>query len=193
MFSIASCLFAGTNTLVMNLISSFSDDMNDDSEEAEEEEKDRRRKMSLHPRRGSVFSVISDRDYRATDKGESKSPDSAAAGAMTGQLPGIAAVAAAAVAGSNADKEEKAAPKKKKDDWISEYQAGCDWEIYNTALDDVFIGVKFADLAYVIYQRLGVVVFGIQIKDLNTNQTRVSGAQSALLISSVLGLVSMLR
>lgn len=48
---------------------------------------------------------------------------------------------------------------------IREYQKGCDWEIYTTALSPVFQGFKFSDLSYALYLKLGVVLFAIQVTE----------------------------
>ena len=50
--------------------------------------------------------------------------------------------------------------------WITEYQKGCDWEIYTTEMADVFEGAKFIDLAHRIYIKLGVILFALKIRDL---------------------------
>jgi hypothetical protein len=59
--------------------------------------------------------------------------------------------------------------------WMNEYQKGCDWEIYTTEMADKFEGIKFIDLAKTLYLKLGVVLFGLRITDLNlvTNRVRV--------------------
>lgn len=49
--------------------------------------------------------------------------------------------------------------------WMGEYQRGCDWEIYTTELSEIFCGAKFASISEVIYQKLGVVLFAIEIED----------------------------
>lgn len=50
--------------------------------------------------------------------------------------------------------------------WIGEYQRGCDWEVYTTALSDIFVGAKFVALSEVLYQKLGILLFAIEIMDL---------------------------
>jgi hypothetical protein len=50
--------------------------------------------------------------------------------------------------------------------WITEYQKGCDWEIYTTEMADVFEGARFIDLAQRIYSKLGVILFALKIRDL---------------------------
>jgi hypothetical protein len=46
-----------------------------------------------------------------------------------------------------------------------EYQKGCDWEIYTTPLAQIFEGAKFCELAYALYDKIGVVLFALQITD----------------------------
>jgi hypothetical protein len=46
-----------------------------------------------------------------------------------------------------------------------EYQKGCDWEIYTTPLAKVFEGAKFCELSYALYEKIGVVLFAVQITD----------------------------
>mmetsp|Transcript_8231 Transcript_8231/g.15524 ORF Transcript_8231/g.15524 Transcript_8231/m.15524 type:complete len:1217 (+) Transcript_8231:175-3825(+) len=50
--------------------------------------------------------------------------------------------------------------------WITEYQKGCDWEIYTTEMAEVFQGARFIDLAHRIYIKLGVILFALKIRDL---------------------------
>lgn len=57
-----------------------------------------------------------------------------------------------------------------------EYQKGCDWEIYTTPLAKVFEGAKFCELSYALYEKVGVVLFALQITD-----AKVEGASKLLL------------
>jgi hypothetical protein len=52
-------------------------------------------------------------------------------------------------------------------DWIREYKSGCGWEIYTTRLSKLFVGSKFAELSYALYEKKGVVLFALQITDLS--------------------------
>lgn len=49
--------------------------------------------------------------------------------------------------------------------WVDEYKKGCDWEIYTTKLSEIFVGWKFSSLSEYLYQKLGIVLFGLQIED----------------------------
>ena len=49
------------------------------------------------------------------------------------------------------------------DTWEGEYQRGCDWEIYTTKMHVDFVGANFIDVATALYERLGIVLFGLQI------------------------------
>ena len=51
-------------------------------------------------------------------------------------------------------------------DWLMEYKKGCDWEIYTTELSDAFNGAKFCELSNLLYQKMGIILFGLQIHDL---------------------------
>ena len=50
--------------------------------------------------------------------------------------------------------------------WIQEYQKGCDWEIYTTELADVFEGAKFGLLAHQLYNKMGIVLFALRVREL---------------------------
>jgi hypothetical protein len=52
--------------------------------------------------------------------------------------------------------------------WVDEYKRGCDWEIYTTELSDIFVGWRFSTLSDYLYQKLGIVLFGLQMEDLNS-------------------------
>jgi hypothetical protein len=54
--------------------------------------------------------------------------------------------------------------------WVDEYKRGCDWEIYTTELSDIFVGWRFSTLSDYLYQRLGIVLFGLQVEDVNATK-----------------------
>lgn len=41
------------------------------------------------------------------------------------------------------------------------------WEIYTTQLSEVFVNARFCDLSYALYDKIGVVLFALQITDFN--------------------------
>ena len=51
-------------------------------------------------------------------------------------------------------------------DWDAEYKLGAGWEIYTTEIAGRFSGYPFMDIARVFYDRLGVVLFALKVKDL---------------------------
>lgn len=57
------------------------------------------------------------------------------------------------------------------DHWMGEYQRGCDWEIYTTELSEKFEGALFVKLSEMLYQRFGIVLFGLQIEDLQRDRS----------------------
>jgi hypothetical protein len=177
----------------MNLISSFSDVGDEDDAAEEEEEKERKRRMSVNSRRGSVFSVVADRYTKPEPLGSSPTQGhgrghghdgTSANGSVDGQNTHADTEVPNIQSPTQPQTQQQQAKSKKKEDWTHEYQAGCDWEIYCTELASVFVGVKFVDLAYVIYARLGVVVFGVQIVDKVTKQIKVKLAVDRMLIIS---------
>jgi len=54
--------------------------------------------------------------------------------------------------------------------WGEEYNAGCGWEIYTTDISPAFEGVIFKHLACALYEKLEIVLIGLQIEDL-ANET----------------------
>ncbi|CAN0430323.1 unnamed protein product, partial [Ectocarpus fasciculatus] len=54
--------------------------------------------------------------------------------------------------------------------WLEEYEQGCGWEIYTTELSEAFEGQKFVDLAYTLYDKIGIVLFALRIKELKGRQ-----------------------
>jgi hypothetical protein len=54
--------------------------------------------------------------------------------------------------------------------WLEEYEKGCGWEIYITELADAFEGQKFVDLAYTLYDKIGIVLFALRVKELKGRQ-----------------------
>eukprot|EP01039_Chlorochromonas_danica_P002121 gene2121-2315_t len=59
-------------------------------------------------------------------------------------------------------------------EWIREYEHGCGWEIYTTTLAESFEGVPFCDLSYELYNRVGVVLFALEITDLQDGSSKHS-------------------
>jgi hypothetical protein len=101
-------MFPGSNTLLMNLLTSFADD-DDDDDEAEDD-----------------------------GKGDNNETE-------------------------DLDKDDQ-------DNWVGEYQRGCGWEVYTTRLNPMFSGTTFAVLADILYQRIGVVLFGLLVEDLKKDR-----------------------
>jgi hypothetical protein len=56
-------------------------------------------------------------------------------------------------------------------DWLGEYQRGCDWEIYTTELSSVFEGSTFCALSEILYQKLGIVLFALEVEDLQKEKS----------------------
>ena len=174
-------MFPGTNTLIMNLISSFSEIEGDDDDDDERLEIERKRNMDINvSRRGSAYGLSNDYDLFGDDvppvsgSNDANLPDRMGVGTQAPQsLFEKVGTSTRNLLNTSSLSTMGPGQKKKKEDWLSEYQAGCDWEIYSTPLCPVFNGVRFVDLAYVIFQRLGVVVFGLQIKDVKCNLTKV--------------------
>ena len=54
--------------------------------------------------------------------------------------------------------------------WVDEYKRGCDWEIYTTELSDMFVGWRFSTLSEYLYQKLGIVLFGLQVEDCKSSK-----------------------
>lgn len=100
-------IFPGTNTLIMNLLSSFADDTNTGASNA------------------------------------------------TKHIEGIETL----------EEDEDSS------DWIGEYQRGCDWEIYTTALSPSFEGATFCTLSEILYSKLGIVLFGLEVEDLRKDKS----------------------
>jgi hypothetical protein len=53
------------------------------------------------------------------------------------------------------------------DDWTAEYKQGCGWEVYSSLINPMFTGIHFAHLADMIYQKMGIVLFGLRVQDKN--------------------------
>jgi hypothetical protein len=101
-------IFPGTNTLIMNLLSSFADDTN----------------------------------------------------------TGISNTNAKVIEGIETLEEDEDSS-----DWIGEYQRGCDWEIYTTDLSPSFEGANFCSLSEILYSKMGIVLFGLEVEDLRKEKS----------------------
>lgn len=51
-------------------------------------------------------------------------------------------------------------------DWLGEYQRGCTWEMYTSEVSTAFEGLRFCDLSEVLYFKLGIVLFGLEVEEL---------------------------
>ena len=58
--------------------------------------------------------------------------------------------------------------------WLVEYQKGCDFEMYTTELADGFEGCKFSELSAALYLKLGIVLFGLRIKEARGKRVKVA-------------------
>ena len=52
---------------------------------------------------------------------------------------------------------------------MSEYESGCGYEIYTTEISDLFTGAKFITLSNVLYWRMGIILFGLQLTEIHIN------------------------
>lgn len=52
-------------------------------------------------------------------------------------------------------------------DWFGEYQRGCTWEIYTSEISQAFEGISFCALSEVLYAKLGVVLFGLEVEEIS--------------------------
>jgi hypothetical protein len=64
-------------------------------------------------------------------------------------------------------------------DWLGEYQRGCDWEIYTTELARTFEGTTFSALADILYHKLGIVLFGLEVSEIRPSSTNGSSSSSS--------------
>lgn len=103
-------MFPGTNTLIMNLLTSFADDDDDDDSDDDD---------------ASQYNLV-----------------------------------------DNLNNDDA-------DHWMFEYQRGCDWEIYTTELSEKFEGATFVKLSEMLYHRLGIVLFAVQVEDLQKDKSNI--------------------
>jgi hypothetical protein len=57
--------------------------------------------------------------------------------------------------------------------WLEEYLRGCSWEIYTTKLAEYFEGLTFSSVSNWLYQRYGIVLFGLQIEDIFKDKSNI--------------------
>lgn len=63
---------------------------------------------------------------------------------------------------SNSSSEDQAVDKS---EWFSEYETGCEWEIFLVALAHSFEGCQFIDVSKVFYSEYGIILFALQVQD----------------------------
>jgi voltage-gated potassium channel Kch len=131
----------GANTLLMNLLTSFSDDAIElDEDEMDVEEIDMEEGETNNNNNGPSSSNT------RTASGKARSPNNS-----------ILAFPSPNSSNPSVLTTQKA--------WFDEYQKGCGWEIYITRLAREFSGVKFSELSFALYERKGIVLFGLQLFD----------------------------
>lgn len=64
-------------------------------------------------------------------------------------------------------------------DWLGEFEKGCEWEIYTTELPSYFEGYAFGQIAEVLYMKVGIVLFGIEVECLSNGSA--TGGQKIFL------------
>jgi hypothetical protein len=50
-------------------------------------------------------------------------------------------------------------------EWFTEYQNGCEWEIFLVSLSNSFEGCQFIDVSKVFYSEYGIILFALQVQD----------------------------
>ena len=146
-----SCMFPGTSTLIFNLLTSFADNGDDDSE-------DEPNAGLTECEKYTHASDVAKKDDENDDCDDNGSCADSGSGSG-GESDSIDTDSNASFRGGVY--------------WMSEYQKGCDWEIYTTEMADIFEGYKFIDLAKRLYSKMGVILFALRITDLNAVKNRV--------------------
>lgn len=184
-------LCRGSNTLVMNLFSSFSyDDGVDDDDEVDPRTTDvhlfddRARRGSVM-RRGSVSgggvarrnSIVGGNAATAADppkpqpKPQPKAPkpplQSKPSQMSRVSFRGNAPRTSISIAAPTQDDEAKIEP------WIEEYIKGFGCELYTTKLSPIFVGIKFIELSYMLYQRMGVTLIALKVTERKNKYHRI--------------------
>ena len=52
--------------------------------------------------------------------------------------------------------------------WMAEYQKGCGYEIYTSEVSEIFNGANFSTLSNLLYWKMGIILFGLQITDVTS-------------------------
>jgi hypothetical protein len=61
----------------------------------------------------------------------------------------------------------------RQNDWLTEYSAGCNWELYCVPLSHVFEGSKFVETSFIVAQRTNILLIGLYITDLSCGLSKV--------------------
>lgn len=173
-----TCMYPGTSTLIFNLLTSFADT-------GDEIEEDDETILKLMEESGlemtdpgkKLDKLEENSDEEGSDDDKKMNPInllrrvSREASHIAHQILNVPSKESADQNNSDSDSECTV----RGGYWMNEYQKGCDWEIYTTEMADKFEGIKFIDLARTLYVKLGVVLFGLRVTDLNlvTNRVRV--------------------
>lgn len=146
-------IFPGTNTLIMNLLSSFADDASPSNGQA----------VSLTSP-VSLAASANNAQFYAQYRYQQQQNITFFTNCcrMMGFQDDYALQQQHYLGGIETLEEDEDAS-----DWIGEYQRGCDWEIYTTELSPSFSGAVFANLSEVLYLKLGIVLFGLEIEELS--------------------------
>lgn len=181
-----TCMFPGTNTLIFNLLTSFADNGEGIDEEEEELQKIRQEisqeEQVMESKKKLELAQLQEGSDEESEEKSKRNPLN-----VLRRLSSDVVSKLNHTNSSNKHLQEEQVPNEDNSDtdsdasvkgnsyWMNEYQKGCDWEIYTTEMSEKFEGIKFIDLARSLYTKLGVVLFGIRVTDLNlvTNRVRV--------------------
>ena len=143
-----SVMFAGSSTMIFNLLTSFADSDCDLPDEKKEKKKKRRHQSLMFKLKDKLG--FGKKVYELGSDGFLANVDAYHEDYSSDDDDGF---------GEDDDLTEG--------NWLEEYQRGCDWEIYTSELSDLFEGTLFIDVASALYAKLGVVLFAIKIRELH--------------------------
>lgn len=83
------------------------------------------------------------------------------------------AVAPAPVGKQMSSRHLRETKMRRSSDWMHDYKRGSGYEIYRVMLGNAFTGVPFADASEILYRRLGIVLFAIDLRAPLTQRQRV--------------------
>jgi hypothetical protein len=169
-------VYPGTNTFILNLITSIAHRGVEDNEVEEQKfQNELNQRALLLGHRRSIYTVAATSNAAAVLP-VTKDEDSPGGKANCKNVQEDSKESNQAYPANQNDSNVSTGSNNnnnKDEAWLSEYSMGCDWEVYTVPLSPVFEGSKFVDTSFIVAQRTNILMIGLHVIDLTCGLSKV--------------------